>query len=213
MTRPLPDLRLMLVTDARLMAKHGLIATTLAAIAGGVTIVQLRDKLADDSALLGIAADLADALASSGVPLIVNDRPSVAKAIGAAGVHVGQSDASAAEARAVLGPGALIGLSVTNAAEIATVDPAVVDYVGLGPIFPSGTKHDAAPALGPEAARAIGSRLPVPWIGIGGIDATNAAAVISAGAVGVAVVSAIAAAGDPEAAARAIRRAIDGGRA
>lgn len=212
MRRALPDLRLMLVTDPRLMEPRGLIETTLAAVAGGVTIVQLRDKVADDSSLLGIAAELARRLAPTRVPLIINDRPSIARAIGAAGAHVGQSDGSAAEARAVLGPDAILGLSVTSADDIGTVDPTLVDYVGLGPIFASPTKADAAPALGVEAMRVIGARLPVPHVAIGGINVSNAAAIMTARASGVAVVSAIAAADDPLAAAAALRQAIDGAR-
>lgn len=210
MTRPRPDLRLILVTDPQMMEPRGLIETALAAIAGGVTIVQLRDKHADDSTLTSVAAELVRRLAPAGVPLIVNDRPAVALAAGATGVHVGQSDASAAQARALLGPGAIVGLSVTAASEIATVDAGVVDYVGLGPVFATPTKADAAPALGLAAMRDIGASLPVPYVAIGGIDATNAAAIIAAGASGVAVVSAIAAADDPRAAAAALRRAVDG---
>ena len=202
------DLRLMLVTDPAMTRARGLVETVLAAVAGGVTIVQLRDKQASDDDLLATATALRERLAPLGVPLIVNDRPQVARAAGAAGVHVGQGDEDAAAARALLGPDALIGLSVTNADEIATVDAGVVDYVGLGPVVASATKADAAPALGLAGIREIGAALPVPWIAIGGIDATNAAAVMAAGAAGIAVVSAICAADDPAAAAAALRRAI-----
>jgi thiamine-phosphate pyrophosphorylase len=135
----------------------------------------------------------------------------VAKAAGLAGAHIGQDDGHPAAARAILGPDALIGLSVTRAAELATVDPAVVDYVGLGPVFPTGSKADAAPALGLDGARAIGARLPLPWVAIGGIGIANSAAIMRAGAAGVAVVSAICAADDPRAATAALRAEIERG--
>jgi thiamine-phosphate pyrophosphorylase len=203
------DLTLMLVTDPAMTVARGLIPTVLEAVAGGVTIVQLRDKGADDATKTAAAIALRDALAPSRVPLIVNDRPSVALAAGAAGAHIGQDDGNPAAARALLGRDALIGLSVTNAAEVAMVDPGVVDYVGLGPAIASATKADAAPAIGIDGLAAIGARLPVPFIAIGGITEGNAAEMIRAGATGVAVVSAICAADDPRAAARRIRNAME----
>jgi thiamine-phosphate pyrophosphorylase len=209
--KPQFDLRLMLVTDDAMCAGRGLVNTVLEAVAGGVTIVQLRDKTASDTDLAATAVVLKDALAPTGVPLILNDRPSVAKAAGLAGAHIGQDDGHPAAARAILGPDALIGLSVTRAAELATVDPAVVDYVGLGPVFPTGSKADAAPALGLDGARAIGARLPLPWVAIGGIGIANSAAIMRAGAAGVAVVSAICAADDPRAATAALRAEIERG--
>jgi thiamine-phosphate pyrophosphorylase len=208
--KPRRDLRLMLVTDPVMTRARGLVETVLAAVAGGVTIVQLRDKEAGDDALIAAARALRAALLPLGVPLIVNDRVAVALAAGADGVHIGQDDGDPAAARARLGPDALIGLSVTRAAEIGTVGAGVVDYVGLGPLFATATKADAAPALGLAGARAIAARLPVPWIAIGGIDANNAADVMAAGAAGVAVVSAICAADDPAEAAADLRRVIDG---
>jgi thiamine-phosphate pyrophosphorylase len=203
------DLTLMLVTDPAMTVARGLIPTVLEAVAGGVTIVQLRDKGADDATKTAAAIALRDALAPSRVPLIVNDRPSVALAAGAAGAHIGQDDGNPAAARALLGRDALIGLSVTNAAEVAMVDPGVVDYVGLGPAIASATKADAAPAIGIDGLAAIGARLPVPFIAIGGIIEDNAGEMIRAGAAGVAVVSAICAADDPRAAARRIRNAME----
>jgi thiamine-phosphate pyrophosphorylase len=203
----------MLVTDPAMTQARGLVETALAAVAGGVTIVQLRDKDDDDATLIAAARALRAALAPLGVPLIVNDRVTVVLEAGADGVHLGQDDGDPAAARARLGPDALIGLSVTRAAEIATVDANVVDYVGLGPLFATATKVDAAPALGLAGARAIGARLPVPWVAIGGIDARNAADVMGAGAAGVAVVSAICAAADPAHAAADLRRAIAAGAA
>ncbi len=211
--RPQFDLRLMLVTDAAMSAPRGLAATVLEAVAGGVTIVQLRDKTASDAELIRTATELSEALAVTGVPLIVNDRPMLAKQAALAGVHIGQDDGDPRAARALLGPDALIGLSVTRAEEIATVDPAIVDYVGLGPVFATGSKADAAPPLGLDGTRAIGARLPLPWVAIGGIGLANAGAIMAAGATGIAVVSAICAAADPRAAAAALRAEIDRGKA
>ncbi|MCB1495714.1 MAG: thiamine phosphate synthase [Bauldia sp.] len=208
--RRLPDLTLMLVTDAGMMARRGVIDTVMAAVAGGVTAVQLRDKTASDEAMIRLARDLRRRLAPQGIPLFVNDRTAVAIAAEADGLHIGQGDGDPRAARARIGETMLLGLSVTGEADIATVDPAIVDYVGLGPIFASATKADATPALGLEATRAVGARLPLPWVAIGGIDAGNAPAIMATGAAGLAVVSAIAAADDPEQAASALKSAMAG---
>lgn len=207
--RRLPDLRLMLVTDAAMTARRGLLATVREAVAGGVTIVQLRDKHALDDELVALARALRAELAPRGVPLIVNDRPVVAKAAGAEGLHIGQEDGDPRAARLLLGPNAILGLSVTTAAEVATVEMGIVDYVGLGPVFSTATKADAAPPLGLDGLSAVGAMLPAPFVAIGGIDAANAGAIMAAGASGIAVVSAICAAPDPETAAAALRRAME----
>jgi thiamine-phosphate pyrophosphorylase len=203
----------MLVTDAAMTARRGLLATVREAVAGGVTIVQLRDKDASDTDLVALARALRTELAPRGVPLVVNDRPGVAKSAEADGVHIGQEDGDARAARRLLGPDRILGLSVTMAAEVATVDAAVVDYVGLGPVFASATKTDAALPLGLDGLRAVGAMLPVPFVAIGGIDTANAASIMAAGAAGVAVVSAICAVEDPRAAAAALRQALDRARA
>ncbi len=208
--RRLPDLRLMLVTDAAMTARRGLADTVRAAVDGGVTVVQLRDKHAPDAEQIALASALQDVLVPRGIPLVVNDRPAVARAVGAAGLHIGQDDGDPAAARAIIGSGAILGLSVTRADEVATVDPAVVDYVGLGPVFATGTKADAAAPLGLDGLRAVGALLPVPFVAIGGIDAGNAGAVMATGAAGIAVVSAICAAADPRAAAAALWRVVEG---
>ena len=208
--RRLPDLRLMLVTDAAMTARRGLADTVRAAVDGGVTVVQLRDKHAPDAEQIALASALQDVLVPRGIPLVVNDRPAVARAVGAAGLHIGQDDGDPAAARAIIGSGAILGLSVTRADEVATVDPAVVDYVGLGPVFATGTKADAAAPLGLDGLRAVGALLPVPFVAIGGIDAGKAGAVMATGASGIAVVSAICAADDPRMAAAALRKAMEG---
>ncbi|HLP09515.1 MAG TPA: thiamine phosphate synthase [Opitutaceae bacterium] len=206
------DLSLYLVTDPEMTAGRGLLETVRAAVAGGVTIVQLRDKAASARAMAETGRALLALLRSLGVPLLVNDRIDVAHAIGADGVHIGQDDLPPAAARAILGPRAIIGLSVTNADELATVD-ASVDYIGLGPLFPTGTKTDAAPALGEAAFSAIRRRLACPVVAIGGINRDNLARTLAAGADGVALVSAICAAPDPRAAAQELRTALAAARA
>ncbi len=205
------DPTLYLVTDPGMTARRGLLATVTAAVDGGVTMVQLRDKAGPAGALVETARALKALLAPRGIALIVNDRVDVAQAAGADGVHVGQDDLPPAAVRAILGPEAIVGLSVTAESRLAAVDP-TVDYVGLGPLFPTGTKADAAAALGETRFAALRARLSRPVVAIGGITAANAARAIAAGADGVAVVSAICAAPDPGAAARDIRAAVDAAR-
>jgi len=206
------DLSLYLVTDPEMTARRGLVETVAAAVEGGVTMVQLRHKDGPARMMVEAGRALHALLAPRGIPLIVNDRIDVAHAIGAEGVHVGQDDLLPAAARAILGPRAIIGLSITGENQLAGCDPAGVDYVGLGPLFPTGTKADAAGALGEAAFAVIRRRLPCPVVAIGGITAHNAARAIAAGADGIAVVSAICAAADPGAAARALRAAVNAAR-
>lgn len=208
MRRPL-DLRLYLVTDPGLTAERGLAATVAAAVAGGATLVQLRDKEAGDAALAEAARDLAALLQPRGVPLIVNDRPEVAARARADGVHVGRNDAAAAAARRLLGPEALIGVSAATPEDAAAVDPAVADYVAASPVFFTATKGDLDPPLGLEGLRAMRAATRLPLVAIGGISEARIAEVIAAGADGVAVVSALCAAADPSAAARRLRHAVD----
>lgn len=203
------DLSLCLVTDPEMTARRGLVETVAAAIDGGVTLVQLRHKDGPPRLMVEAGRALKALLTARGIPLIVNDRVDVAHAIGADGVHVGQDDLPPAAARAILGPHAIIGLSIARMAELGTFDPAVVDYVGLGPIFPTGTKADAAVALGEAVFASIRRQLRCPVVAIGGITAANAAQAIAAGADGIAVVSAICNAADPRAAAHALRSAVD----
>jgi len=203
------DLSLYLVTDPAMTARRGLVETVAAAVDGGVTLVQLRDKEAPTRDLVEAGRALKALLAPRGIPLIVNDRVDVARAIGADGVHVGQGDLAPAVVRAMLGARSIIGLSITREEELGTFAPTAADYVGLGPIFPTGTKPDAAPALGEAAFAALRRRLPCPVVAIGGIALANAALAVAAGADGIAVVSAICATADPRGAAQALRAAVD----
>lgn len=213
MSRPVPDLSVYLVTDRLLARGRVLVDVVLAAVRGGATVVQLREKESSARETLELGRALLDRLRPLGVPLIVNDRVDLALALGADGVHVGQGDLPPEVARRLLGPKALVGLSITGPADLPTLDPAVVDYAGVGPIFPTGSKADATPALGLEELARLRRLLPVPIVAIGGITAANAAGVIAAGADGVSVVSAICSADDCAVAASALVRAVREGRA
>jgi thiamine-phosphate pyrophosphorylase len=206
--RPPFDLTLYLVTDPDLGRGRRLEDIVGAAVRGGATLVQLRDKGADGGPLLAQAEALRDLLAASGIPLIVNDRVDVAAAAGV-GCHLGQSDLPPAAARAVLGPDALLGLSLDAIEQTGSLDPSLLDYVAFGPFAGTATKRDAGPAVGTAKLRELRARTRLPLVAIGGIDATNAGLAIKVGADGVAVVSAIVAADDPEAAARRIRETVD----
>src|SRR5882757_10218195 len=129
------DLRLYAIVDPENTGGHDLVDLARAVAAGGATLVQLRDKVNDDARVIEEARALKAALAPFGVPLIVNDRVDVALAAGADGVHLGQDDMSAVDARRLVGPDAIVGLSVTTLAEARLADPSIVDYVGVGPVF------------------------------------------------------------------------------
>ena len=158
------------------------------ALEGGVDLFQLRDKHASDDEILAAAAVARDLCAAHGALFIVNDRPDLAAAAGADGVHVGQDDASVAEARAAVGPGALVGLSTHSPEQIAAV-PAEADMIGVGPVYATPTKAGRTPAgLGLVEHAAGHAR--VPWFAIGGIDARTAPEVVARGATRIAVVRA-----------------------
>lgn len=205
--RPPVDLSLYLVAGPRDTRGRPLGEVVLEAVAGGVTAVQLRRKDHAARAFVEEARALVAALRPLGVPLIVNDRVDVALAAGADGVHVGQDDVTPADARRIVGEGMLLGLSVTSVAEARALDPRVVDYAGVGPVFATPSKPDAAPALGLEGTRAASGALAVPAVAIGGVGPANARAVLATGVAGIAVVSAICAADDPRAAAAALAAA------
>lgn len=211
--RPL-DLSVYLVTDTRLCGARGVAETARLAVEGGASVVQLRDPDAKGRELLGLAAALVALLRPLGVPLIVNDRVDVALAAGADGVHLGQSDMPAPAARRLVGPDAIVGLSVGSPAEFAASREVLsaVDYLGVGPFRATGTKADAGAAIGADGIEALRALTSLPMVAIGGIDAGNAAEAVRVGAGGVAVVSAICAADDPAAAARAIAGAVRGAR-
>ncbi len=182
-------------------------ALVLAAARGGATAVQLRDKRATEAEMIAQARRLRPALAALGVPLIVNDRLEVALAAEADGLHVGQSDGDPREMRAALPKGRILGLSIDAPAQLAAMPQGCVDYVGVGPLRATATKPDQSPPLGLDRLAAIVAAAPVPAVAIGGIGLADAAALRACGCAGLAVVSAISGAADPEAAARALHDA------
>lgn len=191
-------LRLMLVTDDRILELDDPLAPIVSAVRGGVTSVQLRLKTAAPAEIVTLARRLVSTL---DVPVLINDRPDIALAAGAAGVHLGPEDLSPSLARKVLGSKAMIGASVGNEGE--SLLAAGADYWGIGPWRSTGTKLDAGAPLGAEGfARLAKLAGGTPVVAIGGITAADVAAVRAAGGVGVAVVSAILGAPDPAAAAR-----------
>jgi thiamine-phosphate pyrophosphorylase len=202
------DLSVYLVTDTGLCGPRGIVETVKQAVSAGATIVQLRDPVSKTRILVELARDLLAILRPAGVPLIVNDRIDVALAAQADGVHVGQSDMTTADVRALMGPQPILGLSITALADLNKSDLAQVDYLGVGPVFATATKADAAPAMGLDGLAAVRSTSTLPIVAIGGIHAGNTADVIAAGADGVAVVSAICAAPDAAAATRELARVI-----
>jgi thiamine-phosphate pyrophosphorylase len=200
-------LQLVAITDDLRDGTAGLVQRAQAAARGGATMIQLRLKDADARALVEVARALVGALPRS-VPVIVNDRLDVALAAGAAGVHVGPDDIPAAAVRRLVPPGFIIGASVGSDAEVVLARDA--DYVGIGPVFETASKLDAGRAIGPVAFARLARSCRVPAVAIGGIDAKSALSVLIAGAAGVAVIRAVMGAKDPEAAARAIRAAMQG---
>jgi thiamine-phosphate pyrophosphorylase len=203
----------MLVTDRGLAAGRPLEDLVRAAVRGGVTAVQLREKGGPVRDVLELGRSLLAVCRPLGIPLIVNDRADVAFALGADGVHVGRDDLPPPEARRLLGPAAIIGVSVETEAQAADADRQDVDYLGVSPVFTTPTKPEADKAWGIEGLRGLRRRTGRVLVAIGGINEANAAAVVGAGADGLAVVSALCAAADPERTARELREAMDRGRA
>jgi thiamine-phosphate pyrophosphorylase len=199
--------RLYMVCDSKPGGRE-LTSVLRAAIAGGVDIVQLRDKHLSDEELTEVVRTAHKVCEQMGALLIVNDRPKVALAAGADGVHVGQEDTPVAEVRELVGPHLLIGLSTHAPAEIDHAGMANADYVGVGPVYTTPTKP-GRPAVGLELVRYAAEHSRLPFFAIGGIDEHNIEAAIEAGAQRVAMVRAIADAADPEVAARTLRKALD----
>lgn len=198
------DLSLYLVLDPGLCAGFGMVETARAAVAGGASVVQLRDKHADTALMIETGRALKAALSGTGALLIVNDDVEAAVAIGADGLHIGQEDMDAPTARARIGDDMILGLSVETEALAAGVDAAIVDYAGIGPVFATSTKADHKEPTGFAGLARLVRVCPVPAVAIGGLKAAHVGDVFAAGADGLAVVSAICGTRDPEAAAREI---------
>jgi thiamine-phosphate pyrophosphorylase len=201
---------LYLVTDRDLSRGRSLEEVVMAAVRGGATMVQLREKECSSREFVALARRLKEKLAPLDIPLLINDRVDIAMAAGCNGVHVGQADLPYPDARRLMGPEAIIGLSVENVDQALEAETLDVDYLGLSPVYSTPTKTDIATQLGLEGIRQIREISRHVLIAIGGLDERIAPDVIRCGADGVAVVSAICSAHDPEEAARRIRSAVTG---
>lgn len=207
--RPVVDLSVYLVLDPDLCGgAQGMIDTTRAAIQNGATCVQLRAPHWKKRALVECGRELKKMLLGTGVPLIINDHADVCLAVDAEGLHVGQDDLSTQDARAIIGPDRVLGLSVSNSEELAAVDTSLIDHLGIGPIFSTSTKTDAGAALGINGFTELASRKPCPVVAIGSVKVPIVEDLIRAGADGVAVVSAICGQSDPSAATKKLAAAV-----
>ncbi len=207
------DLGVYVVTDAVLAGARGVEATCGEAVAAGVRVLQLRDKAASTRDLVDMARRLVALAGRHGAVLLLNDRLDVALAAGAHGVHLGQDDLPAADARRLLGPRRILGVSVRTPDEARAAEVAGADYLAANLVFSTATKTDLEGPIGLDGVRALQAATRLPLVAIGGIDTSNAADVVAAGADGVAVVSAVMAAPDVAAVCRALREAVRIGRA
>jgi thiamine-phosphate pyrophosphorylase len=212
--QPPLDLRLNAILDPERAGGHDLIDLARAVATGGATLVQLRDKKSDTRAMIEQARAIKAAVAPFNIVFVVNDRVDVALAAVAHGVHIGPDDMAPEDARRLLGPDAIIGVSVKSIAAAEAAPVGLIDYAGVGGVYATLSKEQKTPPIGTDGfarvAAALRERAPtLPIVGIAGIDAGNAAAVIAAGADGVAVISALSGARDPAAAARTLRQIVD----
>ena len=184
-------LKLYLVTDRELSLGRSLEEVVSEAVKGGVTVVQLREKDASTGEFIELARRLMKLLKPLRIPLIINDRVDVALAVDADGVHIGQSDMSYEDARRLLGPDKIIGLSVENFKDIEAANALDVDYIGISPVYGTPTKTDTAEPFGLEGLHKAVQMSAHPTVAIGGMNASTIAEVMAAGTDGVAVVSAI----------------------
>jgi thiamine-phosphate diphosphorylase len=211
MTRTV-DYSLYVITDAKLSRGRSHREVVEAALRGGATMVQYREKNASTRQMIEDALELRHLCRAHNAPFIVNDRVDVALAVDADGVHVGQDDMPASLARKMIGREKILGVSAENVeqARAAIVDGA--DYLGVGTLFATATKADAGEPIGLLGLEKIARVSTIPMVGIGGINLSNAASVIRAGAAGVAVISAIVSADDVERAARGLKRIVEDAR-
>lgn len=202
------DYSLYLVTDRGLARGRSTLEIVSAAVHGGATVVQLREKDCSTRDFIEQALSIKEFLKDRGVPLIINDRVDVAQAVKADGVHLGQTDMPLKVAKKVLGDSMIIGISAESLEDAVEAEKGGADYLGVSPIYATPTKTDTAPPLGLEGLREIRKTVRLPIVGIGGLNRDNAAEVIRNGADGVAVVSAIVSADDPQTAADDLRQII-----
>jgi thiamine-phosphate pyrophosphorylase len=204
-----PDLRVYVITAMLPHLGRDHYAIAEAAVRGGATVLQFRDKTMPDTEFAATASRILSIARKSGVPLIVNDRVGIAAAIGADGVHVGRGDAAVGDIRRALPPGMIVGASATGYDEAIAACDAGADYLGVGPVFSTASKADAAPPLGLGELARICRDVKLPVVAIGGINAGNLKSIVEAGAAGAAVIAAVAEAADAAAATAELRFAWD----
>jgi len=185
------DWSLCLIADTGYFDKKDFIKTIEKSVKEGVTIVQLRSKNTDTRAFLDTAFQLSDMLVPYGIPLIINDRTDIALACKADGVHLGQKDLPLPAAREIMGKNKIIGITTTNNKQAEEAESQGADYIGLGPVFKTGSKKEASRPIGLEQLEKIRKNIRIPILAIGGINPQNAARVLSSGVNGIAVISAI----------------------
>jgi len=203
------DWRVYVITESRNLRGRSHREIAEAAIRGGATAVQLRMKEEPARVIVETAREISALCRAAGATLVVNDRVDVALAAGADGVHVGQDDLATADARALLGLERVLGVSAATEAEGVEAWRSGADYLGVGAVYATGTKPDAGAPVGLARIREVSRAVPLPIVGIGGISVENAAAVIRAGAAGVAVITAVTLAEDMVEATRRLREQVD----
>lgn len=203
------DLRLYAITDRRALPAGVTLAQAVeAALDGGVTCLQLREKEASAGEILALARTLLPLCRARRVPLLINDRVDIALAAGADGVHLGQDDLPLPEARALLGPDRILGATAHTVEEALRAQAEGADYLGVGAMFPTGTKTNTIPTSA-DTLKAICAAVSIPVVAIGGVTAQNLPTLAGTGIAGAAVVSAIFSQSDLTAAARTLRAAAD----
>lgn len=207
------DLRLYGIIDPEHTGGRNPVDLVREAVAGGTTLIQYRDKKADGRRFVELARELKNALAGTGVPLLINDRVDVALAANVDGVHLGQDDIHPADARALLGTKAMIGLTIQTSDHAASAKGMPVDYTCIGAVFATTSKHNVSPPIGIDGFREIEAHLrrvsKAPVGAIAGINASNTETIIAAGADGIAVISALFMSAEPRAEAQRLRRLVD----
>jgi len=206
------DLSLYVITDRLLSRGRSCTEVVEKAIDGGATCIQLREKDLTTREFFSLAEKLREITRKRGTTFIVNDRLDIALSVGADGVHLGQDDLPLSAARRIIPPGMLLGVSARNLREALQAQNLGASYLGVGAVFPTGTKRDAGEPIGLQSLAEICRGVEIPVVGIGGINAANAGQVIRAGAAGVAVISYIVGAPDVAAAAREIAREVEDAR-
>lgn len=204
------DYSMYLVLDPAVCGDRNPLEIAELSIAGGASLIQLRASHWSKKELFTLAIALKKQLAGRRVPLLINNEIDIALACGADGVHIGQTDLPVLEARRLLGPDAILGLSISTAEQMAaaaTLPSGTIDYVGIGPAFPTTSKLNAAPALGVVGVSAIVAHSPYPAVTIGGIGPEQATELAKTGVQGIAVISAICAQTNPKKATEQLRRA------